>query len=69
MQLLIGRLQVNYVNKLLYPLSVRDFTIPERGVLGILIGDLAPKSALLLLTLLSARKRYTEDYWLFYTEN
>ena len=31
--------------------------------------NLTSKSALLLLTLLSARKQYTEDYWLFYSKN
>ena len=35
-----------------------DYTIPERGVLGILIVDLASKNALLLFNLLSARKRF-----------
>ena len=33
------RLQVNYVNPLLYPFGVSDFPIPVRGVLCILIGD------------------------------
>ena len=67
-QLQIGRLQLNYINPLLYPVSVSGFPIPEHGVLGILIGDLNSKSALLLLTPCNARKRYTGDYWLFFSE-
>ena len=54
MHLLIDRLQVNYVNPLLYPVSVSDFPSPERGAIGTLIGDLTSKSALLLFTILSA---------------
>ena len=57
---------MNYGNPLIYPVSVSDFPSPERGVLCISIGDLTPKSALLLFTLLSACKRYTEDSWLLY---
>ena len=51
-------LQVNYINPLLYPVSVRGCPSPVRGILCILIGDLTPKSALLLFTLLSASKPY-----------
>ena len=54
---------------LLYPVSVSDFPCPGRGVLSISIGDITYKSAILFLTLLSARKQFTEDYWLFYSEN
>ena len=41
---------------LLYPVSVSDFTIHLHVLLCILIGDITSKSALLLFTLLSARK-------------
>ena len=36
---------------------MRDFTIPERGVLGILIEDIPLKSPLLLFTLISDSKK------------
>ena len=52
------QLQVNYVNTLLYPVSVRYFPSPRCGVLCIFIGDLTLKSALLLCTLLSTRKNH-----------
>ena len=52
----INQLQENYVNPLLYPVSVINFTCPGRVVIYILIGELTSKSALLLLTLLSVRK-------------
>ena len=68
-QLLIDQIQVKCVNTLLYPVSVSNCTNPERGILGIFIGDLTSTSALLLLTLLSAHRRYTEDYWFFYNES
>ena len=42
-----------------------NFPIPECGVLCISVGDLTSKNALVFFTLLSYRKRYTEDYWLF----
>ena len=48
---------------------MRDFPSPERGVLYILIDELTSKSALLSLTLLSAHKQQTKDYWLLYSEN
>ena len=41
----------------------------ERVILSIMIGDLTLESGILLLTLLSARKRYTGGYCLFYIEN
>ena len=50
------RLEANYVNTLLYPLSVSDCPIPGCGALFILIGKLTSKSALLLFTLLIASK-------------
>ena len=39
-QLQIYRLQVNYVNPILYPVSVSGCPSPGRGLLCILIGDL-----------------------------
>ena len=45
-QLLTNRLQVNYVNALMYPVIVRDFASPKNGIIGISIGDLTSKSAL-----------------------
>ena len=48
---------------------MRNFPSPKSGVFCILIGDLNLKSALVLFTLLNARKRYTEDYWLVYIPN
>ena len=52
----------------MYPVRARDFPSPERGILGILIGELTLKSAFSLLTILSFRKRYTENCWFFYSE-
>ena len=46
-------LQVNYVNTILYPVSVRNCPRPGLGVLCILIGDFTSKITLLLFTLLS----------------
>ena len=46
------RLRINYVNPLLYPVSAIDCPSPERGVLGIIIGDLTSKIYMLLFTLL-----------------
>ena len=55
-QLLIDQIQVKCVNTLLYPVSLRNLPIPKRNELGIYIGELASKIALLLLTLLISRK-------------
>ena len=55
-QLYIYWLWVNYINLLLYSVSLRDFPSPEPGVFGISVGDLTSRSALLSLTLLSACK-------------
>ena len=41
------RLQVNYINPLLYTVSVSDCTSPGLGILYILIGELTSKSAML----------------------
>ena len=54
--LLDCRLQVNYINQLLYPVSVSDCPRPWRVVLCILIGEIPFKRALLIWTLLSASK-------------
>ena len=56
----IDRLQVNYGNPLLYPVSVSDCTSPERVVFCISIVDLISKSAVVLFTLLCARKNHFE---------
>ena len=40
----------------MYPVSVRDCTSSEDGVLGTSVEDFTLKSALLLLTLISARE-------------
>ena len=53
-QLLIEWLQVNFINLLLYPFSVSDYTSPNYVILGILLGDLTSEISLLLLNLLSA---------------
>ena len=50
----IACIQVNYGNKLPYPVSVGGFPIPERGILFILIVDRISKSALVLFSLLCA---------------
>ena len=55
--------QLNYFNTLLYPVSVNDCPSNECVILGILFGDLTSKSALLLLTLLSARERLKSTYF------
>ena len=47
---------MNYVNPILYPVSVIDWPSPGHSVLDILVGELTSKSALLLFNLLSARK-------------
>ena len=49
-------LQVNYVNTLLYSVSSSDFPCPGCGILYIFIAGITSKSALLMFTLLSARK-------------
>ena len=54
------RIQVNYVNTLLYPVSVSNWPRPGLGVLCILICDLTSESALLLFTLLSVSKPHFE---------
>ena len=53
----------------MYPFSVSDLPRTEHDILGILIGDLTYKITPLLLTPLSDCKQYTEDCWLFYSEN
>ena len=58
-----------YVKLLLYPVIMRVFARPERGVLGISIGYLKSKTTLLLLSLVGDCKRYTEYHWFFYSEN
>ena len=47
--LLINRFQINYISSLLYPVSVSNFTSPERGVISTLIEDLTLKIAIFLL--------------------
>ena len=55
-----GQIQVNYVNPILYSVSVSNCPSPECGVLCILIGNLTVKSALLLFNILSASKLHFE---------
>ena len=45
----------------MYPFSVTYCPSPGRGVLYIFIDDLTPKSALVLLALLSASKPYLKN--------
>ena len=59
---------MNYVNPLLYPVNVRNFPRFGCGILYIFLGDLTSKSALLLLALLSASKKYTGCYLLCSTK-
>ena len=54
-------IQVNYVNSIFYPVSVRNFSSPRRGILCIMIGDLTLKSALLLFTLVSENKPHLKN--------
>ena len=42
----MDKIQVKYVNTLLYPVSVRDCPSPEHGLLGVSIGELNSKTAL-----------------------
>ena len=55
-QLLIDRLQVNYINLLLNPVIVSDCTSPICVIIFIFIGDITLEIPLLFLTLLSARE-------------
>ena len=48
-------LQVNYSKPLLYPVSVRNFPSPERGVFCILIVDIISKRSQVLFSLLCVR--------------
>ena len=53
-------LKINYVNPLLYTVSVSGAASPGYGVLCIFIGDLTIKNALLLFSIIGARKPYLE---------
>ena len=59
-------LQINYVNPVLYPVSVSTCPSSGHGVLCICIGDLISKMGLILFTPLSASKAYFENHPVIY---